>query len=91
VTSIFTNVARMTSMSMSEMWQERRSGGKHGKRDVNAARETSTWQEICQRGKADVIGQYDFFFLINFLYFATIWTILSITAQIKCWNFYNIY
>jgi hypothetical protein len=86
--SIFTNVARTTYMS--QTWQERRSGGKRGKRDVNVARETSTWQERHQRGKTDVIGQYDFFFF-NFLYFATIWTILSITPQIKRRNFYNMY
>jgi hypothetical protein len=42
-TSIFTNVARMTSMS--QTWQERRSGGKCGKRDVNVERETSTWKD----------------------------------------------
>jgi hypothetical protein len=58
--SIFTNVARTTSMS--QTWQERHSSGKRGKSDVNVARETSTWQERRQRGKTDVIGQYDFFF-----------------------------
>jgi hypothetical protein len=87
-TTIFTNVARETSMS--QMWQERRLGGKRGKRDVNMEREMSTWQERRQCGNTDVIGQYDFFFF-NFLYFATIWTILSITPQIERQNFYNMY
>jgi hypothetical protein len=75
---------------MSKAWQEKRSDGNHGKRDVNVARDTSMWQERHQRGKTDVIEQYEFFFL-NFLYFATIWTILSITPQIKRRNFYNMY
>jgi hypothetical protein len=75
---------------MSQTWQERRLGGKCGKRDGNVARETSTWQERRQRGNTDVIGQYDFFFL-NFLYFPTVWTILSITPQIERRNFYNMY
>jgi hypothetical protein len=85
-TYIFTNVARETFQW--KTWQERRSSGKRGKSDVNVARATLTWQERRQHGKTDIIGQDEFFF-INFLYFATIWTILSITPQIKRQNFYN--
>jgi hypothetical protein len=47
------------------MWQERRLCHKRGKRDVpveNVARATLTWQERRQRGKTDVIGQYELFF-----------------------------
>jgi hypothetical protein len=47
---------------MSQTWQERHYGGKRGKRDVNVARETSMSQERRQRGKTDVIRQYDFFY-----------------------------
>ena len=49
----------------SQMWQERRSSGKHGKIDIpveNLERVTLTWQERRQRGKTDVIGQHEFFF-----------------------------
>jgi hypothetical protein len=53
-------VARETIMS--QTWQERRLGGKHGKRDGNVARATLTWQERRQHGNTDVIEQYDFFF-----------------------------
>jgi hypothetical protein len=57
----------------SQTWQERRSSGKRGKRDVwktwqdqrNVARPTLTWQEIHQRGKTNVIGQHDFFFFCH--------------------------
>ena len=83
----------------SQMWQERRLCHKRGKRDVsvkNVARETLTWKERCQSGKSDInvarptlSGNMNFFFL-NFLYFATIWTILSITPQIKRRNFYHV-
>jgi hypothetical protein len=63
-TYIFTNVARETFQW--KTWQERRSSGKRGKSDVNMARDTLTWQERCQRGKTDVIGQHDFFFFFKF-------------------------
>ena len=51
-----TNVAR--EMIMSQTWQEKRLGGKRGKRDENVARATLTWQERRQCGNTDVIGQY---------------------------------
>jgi hypothetical protein len=54
------NVARETFQW--KTWQERRSGGKHGKSDVNVAREMLTWQERRQCGKTGVIGQHEFFF-----------------------------
>jgi hypothetical protein len=47
---------------MSQMWQERRLGGKCGKRDRNVERATLMWQERRQRGNTDVIGQYELFF-----------------------------
>ena len=81
-----TNVARETIMS--QTWQERRLGGKRGKRDGNVARVALTWQERRQRGNIDVIGQYEIVFF-NFLYFPTVWTILSTTPQIDRRNFYN--
>jgi hypothetical protein len=55
-TTIFTNVARETTMS--QTWQERLICGKRGKRDDNMARATKTWQERRQRGNSDVIEQY---------------------------------
>jgi hypothetical protein len=57
-----TNVARETIMS--QTWQERRLGGKRGKRDGNVARVTLTWKERHQRGNTDVIRKYDFFFFL---------------------------
>jgi hypothetical protein len=54
---------------MSQMWQERRSGGKRGKRDINVAREMLTWQERHQCRKRDInvarptlSGNINFFF-----------------------------
>jgi hypothetical protein len=60
-TYIFTNVARETFQW--KMWQERRFSGKRGKTDVNMERPMLTWQERRQRGKSDVIGQHEFFFI----------------------------
>ena len=52
----FTSMERETFQW--KTWQERRYSGKRGKSDVNVARLMLTWQEICQRGKIDVIGQH---------------------------------
>jgi hypothetical protein len=77
-------------MSMSQMWQEKRSDGKRVKRNVNVARETSTWQERCQHGKTNVIGLYDLF-IFKFPLFCDNMDNFVHNATNKMSDFYNMY
>jgi hypothetical protein len=72
-----------------KMWQERRLCGKRGKRDKTVAREMKMWQERCQRGNSTLSGNMEK--KIKFPLFSIVWQILSITSQIECQNFYNMY